>query len=291
MRGHTDPAQAGAGGLRGFGLQRVTNQKAKQKKKTGRDGAGRGITPNFSTLNLKVELLGEGAVGRGLLPPPAHTFRGQKGDTSQAWCEDSLSLPRHYPSSNKRRVWRHSRLRSAAPPPLEGPPFGHYSCLEMANPNSLGRRGKMPKKHLKTRERREAAVPEKKPAPPQNLPWRSAGTAKSEFSCGTDTNCLSTVPAPNPEAPPPPTRNPPRLLEAVCSIPRRRVLFRGNQSDVSQFTLGSSLLLRKAPFKAWKARQPTTTPRIPHASLHLPVPPSVCALPYGICRLLRTPSA
>lgn len=151
--------------------------------------AGKGITPNSSTLNLKAELSGEGAVGRGLLSThPSPHLQGAEG-LHKPGRVCGLPVPvtvRPQTSAEWGRgagpVRRHSRLQSAAPPPPEGPPFGHYSCLEMASPNLLGRLGKMLKRRLKTRERREVAVAAKKPAPPQSLPCRSAGTAKSELA-------------------------------------------------------------------------------------------------------------
>lgn len=108
-------------------------------------------------------------------------------------------------------VWLMKRLhlRSAAPLPPAGPPFGRCSCSELASPNSLGRLGKMLQRRLKRREKREAAAAAaKKPATPQRLPWGRAGTSESDPSSRTDTNCLLTTRAQSREAPPLSARNP-----------------------------------------------------------------------------------
>ena len=67
----------------------------------------------------------------------------------------------------------HSRLRSAAPPLPAGPPVGRCSCSEPASPNPPGRRGKMLKTCLKTKEKGVAAAG--KPAALQGSPWSGAG--------------------------------------------------------------------------------------------------------------------
>lgn len=174
---------------------------------------------------------------------------------------------------------RHSRLRSAAPLPPAGPPFGRRSCSELASPNALGRRGKMLKRRQKTRERREAATAEEKPAPPRGRPWRRAGTQKPEPSGRTDTDSLSTAGAQRPEAPPPPTRSPaPSPCGYLFNVAKAVPFFRDNQSDVSQFTAPA-----QSPKHAQKAlQQKTTTPRVPYVSLRLPPPFAECALYYGI---------
>lgn len=129
------------------------------------------------------------------------------------------------------------RLRSAARLPPAGPPFGRCSCSELASPNALGRRGKMLKRRQKTRERREAATAEEKPAPPQGRPWRRAGTQISELSRRTDTYGLSTAGAQRPEAPPLPTRSPaPSPCGCLFNTTKAVPFFRDNQSDVSQST-------------------------------------------------------
>lgn len=184
-------------------------------------------------------------------------MRGQKDETRQAGCAGSQPFP---PGPAAVRLptgaeWgrgpgpagRHSRLRSAAPLPPAGPLFGRCSCLDLASPSSLGRRGEMVKRRQKTRETRKAAGAAKKPASLQGLPWTSARAAESELS-GTDTNYLSTARALTPGAPPPLSEVPPSLLVGVC--PRRRYILRDSQSDASRFTLGRSLLqLYKAPHR------------------------------------------
>ena len=177
-------------------------------------GAGGGKPPHSSTLNLKAESSGGRRkrcsrlgvrIPSPSLPGPAavRLSTGASGDPAPG------------------PVGRHSRLRSATPLPPAGPRFGRYPRSEQASPNSLGRRGTMWKRGLKTRERRKAAGTAKKPAHLHYLPWRRAETAEPELG-RTDTNCLPTARALNPEAPPPPTRNPAQSPCECLPIPHRR---------------------------------------------------------------------
>lgn len=188
-----------------------------------------GHRPKSPTLNLKADsVLLRVRIPSPSLPDPAAVCV----PTGAGWGRGRGTYPRH------------SRLRSAAPLPPAGPPLG--SCSELASPNSLGCRGKMWKRLQKTRERRKVAGAAKKPAPPRGLPSRSAGTAESEL-IGTNTNSLSTARALRPEAPPPFPRNPAPSPAGVCSIPKT-AFFQDSLSDISRFTVGSSLLQRKAPY-------------------------------------------
>lgn len=188
-----------------------------------------GHRPNSPTLNLKADsVLLSVRIPSPSLPDPAAV----SVPTGAGWGRGRGTCPRH------------SRLRSAAPLPPAGPPLGSGS--ELASPNSLGCRGKMWKRNQKTRERRKATGAAKKPAPPRGLPWRSAGTAESEL-IGTDNNRLSTARALSPEAPPPLPRNPAPSPVGVRPIPKT-AFFQDSLSDISGFTVGSSLLQRKAPY-------------------------------------------
>lgn len=78
MRGQTEPAQVRSVELSGLGLQPLIETRRRGKKKTVRDGAGRGITPNSATLTIKAESCRTGPPVAGFPRPPQPTPSGER---------------------------------------------------------------------------------------------------------------------------------------------------------------------------------------------------------------------
>lgn len=79
MRGQTEPAQVRSVQLSGLRLQPLIETRRPGKKKTVRDGAGRGITPNSATLNIKAEFCRTGPPLAGFPhPTPQPTPSGER---------------------------------------------------------------------------------------------------------------------------------------------------------------------------------------------------------------------